>query len=745
MAKLKKILPGLNYLSVYLIILIFFNILLLNIPLTKVFGYEFSAVNSILMFLMTGFYTISLLKLSVASEISHLRFFRRLFLVYFVFLIIPMLISISNSILTINCSMKDGFEFYSVLALPAVAVGTFFAALSFSLQKRFSGFLFIVFFIVVFSVPFLEFYFNPQIYFYNPIFGFFPGTIYDEGLSVTARLLIYRILNLLFFSTAGSLLLFSILKNKKYIKLLTITFSLIIAALFYYFSPAMGFTTTFGSLEHKLGGKIVTKHFNIYYPQKMEKKKVEAMILYHEYYYDRLSNFFGFDYKGRINSFVFWDNSQKKELFGTGSADVAKPWLKSTFISKEDFDVTLRHEIAHCYAGGFGTGILKVAAGLNPFLIEGTAVAAAPQYDENDIDYMAALAYSHGYNVNIQSMLKGFAFYTNVASTAYIYAGAFVKFMVDKYGIDKFKMLYGGGDFFKVYGIRVIDAEREFYAYLKAYGETGSKQQANYYFGRSTIFSKLCPRFVYDRLQNAWDDYNQNNFNAAKDLFYEILKKTDNYSALVGYSESLAKLNRIDSAVKIISNRIAKFKNSGSYYNLELRQADLTALKGDFTSADSIYQNLVSQNPSRTLFYLANLRIAFMRDTSDLIQYIEGSEFDKYLILKKLNTKEYLYSSFPVMINLSNALGESYRIFLKNFGKTLETNNYLGSFAAYKLSQFMLDNLDYSGARRIASLSLRHHEDKNFSLILRENNDKCEWIFKNHAMVLDSSHFLTIK
>ncbi len=539
------------------------------------------------------------------------------------------------------------------------------------------------------------------------------------------------------------LLLFSILKNKKLLRFFIILGSLFVSFLFYSLSPALGYSTTFQSLEQALGGKINTEHFNIYYPEKMDKEKVEAMILYHEYDYDRLKKFFGFDFKGKINSFVFWDDNQKKELFGTGNADVAKPWLKSIFISKGDLTVSLRHEIAHCYAGGFGTGPLKVAADLNPFLIEGIAVAASPVFDENDVDYMAALAYSNGYRINIGSMLSSYSFYTSVASTAYIYAGSFVKYLVDKYGIDKFKSLYGGGDFFKIYGMRVNDEEKFFYTFLKNYGESGNKNQANYYFGRQTIFSRLCPRYVSDRLQKAWTFYSNKNYPYAKKIFLEILNKTDNYSALVGYAESLAFLNQTDSAVKILSERISNYKNSGSYYNLELRLADLMSENGNFSAADSIYKKLRTQNPSRTLFYLSNLRIALLKDTSAIKLYLKGSEFDKFLILKNLNIKEYVYSAFPVMTDLSEALDENYGLFLKNFAKPLDSSDYLSSLAAYRLSQYMINNMDLSGARRMAAISLRHHEDKNFTKILNDNYEKCEWILKNRENVLSGSKFLT--
>ena len=745
MAKIKNILSGYSYLSVYLLTLISLNLLLLNIPLAKVFGYEFSAINAIAITLLSGLYSISLIQKLKSSIYSTETFIRILISAFSLFLIIPALISITNSFLTINCSLKDGIAFYLVITFPSVLTGLFFAVVSLSLLKKFPRILFVVIFLSILAVPLFEFYFNPQVYFYNPIFGFFPGTIYDEGLSVSNKLILYKIINSVYFGTGSFLILLAILKAGKWLKKIFVILSILVAVIFYCLSPMLGFATTFGSLEKKLGGKVTTEHFNIYYPLTLEQKKVEALVLYHEYFYSQLKIFFGYDVKDKLNSFIFSDDVQKKELFGSANADVAKPWLNSTFISAGDYHNILKHEIAHCYSGQFGTGILKVAHGLNPFLIEGIAVAADPVFDDNNIDFMASLAYSYGYKISINSMLNNFSFYTQASSVSYIYAGSFTKYMVEHYGINKFKKFYEGGNFFDIYGIKLAAAEKEYYKYLESYGETGNRDEANYYFGRKSIFYKVCPRYISDRLEEAWRLFNQNNIIEAEKIFKEILGKTNNYSAVIGYAECLSKLNKKTSAVKVITGWLEQFKNTAYYYNLELQQADLMVENGNYIQADSVYSDLKRHEPSRILLYLADLRLTMINDTSTVKQYLEGSDFDKYLILKKINEKKYIYSSFPVMINLSSLLNEGYDLFIKDFDKPIEADDYLSSYAIYKLSVYMLDNLDYSNARKTAAMALRYVHDKNFNSILKDNYDKCEWILLHHNEVLANTKFAAIK
>jgi hypothetical protein len=42
---------------------------------------------------------------------------------------------------------------------------------------------------------------------------------------------------------------------------------------------------------------------------------------------------------------------------------------------------------------------------------------------------------------------------------------------------------------------------------------------------------------------------------------------------------------------------------------------------------------------------------------------VNGSDYDRYAILKDLNSKAYKYSSIPLMIDLSNSLEEDYQAF----------------------------------------------------------------------------------
>jgi hypothetical protein len=72
------------------------------------------------------------------------------------------------------------------------------------------------------------------------------------------------------------------------------------------------------------------------------------------------------------------------------------------------------------------------------------------------------------------------------------------------------------------------------------------------------------------------------------------------------------------------------------------------------------------------------------------------------------------------------------------FGKNFDVEDFSGSFAMYKLSNYMLVHLDFERARKIAALAMRVETDKNFNTILKSNYEKINWFYLNSKSVLNN-------
>ena len=67
----------------------------------------------------------------------------------------------------------------------------------------------------------------------------------------------------------------------------------------------------------------------------------------------------------------------------------------------------------------------------------------------NDISIkdLSALAFNNGYRVIISSLFQVLNFFKAILRLGYLYSGAFISYLTNKFGIEKVKVFYFDGDF----------------------------------------------------------------------------------------------------------------------------------------------------------------------------------------------------------------------------------------------------------------------------------------------------------
>jgi hypothetical protein len=230
--------------------------------------------------------------------------------------------------------------------------------------------------------------------------------------------------------------------------------------------------------------------------------------------------------------------------------------------------------------------------------------------------------------------------------------------------------------------------------------------------------------------------YDQKKIEDAKKIFTELLTVSDNYSPLIGLSYCFVEQNENQKAIELLRKNVHKFENTAYQYEIHFLLADLLAKDNQLPEADSIYKLLVSQNPNRTIFSLSTLRTDLINADSIIVKYLNGEDEEKYNILKSLNSVSYNYNSFPYLSSLARSSKVEYDIFLKNFSKPLEVNDYKSSYGIYKLSLYMCEKMDFDRARKMAALSLRYSDDPSFNSVLQSNFDRMNWLYKNSSETL---------
>ena len=185
-----------------------------------------------------------------------------------------------------------------------------------------------------------------------------------------------------------------------------------------------------------------TAHFDIVYSAgSVKRERIEQMGRLHEFYFDELTRELKIQSPGHIAIFIYASPEQKEKFIGAARTNIAKPWLRQLHMNLSDAEAVLRHELVHVLASEFGWSPLKIAP--NSGLIEGLAEAMERTAYEEPLNRAAALTYAAGLRPDIESLFTMTGFATVNSGVAYTIAGAFCRSLIDTFGIERFKEVYG--------------------------------------------------------------------------------------------------------------------------------------------------------------------------------------------------------------------------------------------------------------------------------------------------------------
>ena len=694
-------------------------------------GYELSAVNGILLFILGGFGTIYYQKKIYRKSLDIFCLENKYFILFSI--LTPLLIGFISSRLNSHCPIVEGILFFIVITIPSFFFGVITGNLCFGISKKFPAVLFVFIFIIIILSSLIEFFLNPQIYFYNPIFGFYPGTIYDEDLTVDRILVAYRLFNIAFFIIVY-FLSYDLREKKRTIKVAVILLIIFTSSLFSYLKPELYFATDQSRLEKNLPAVITTDHVKIHEPVSAIKKfKYKYVALLHEYYLDQIETQLSAKFPDKINSFLFESSNQKRELFGAGNADVAKPWLKQVYLNINDFDRALKHELAHDVAGMFAYSLYSVPSNFSPALIEGFATAVDNNYDGYPVHFMAKLAELSGYKFQVESLFSGMNFFSRNSSISYIFAGSFVKYLADNFGVEKIKLLYKNGEFDKIYNLSLHDLAKNYDDFLSNYTIHFNKYQAQLYFGGTTIFKKYCPRMAASEVKKAWEEYRDGKIDESSKLFKNVYNYSNSFQALSGIITCFSKQKKYSEGEQFLKDQIGYFIKSPNYFNLEIWLGDLYIENAKLDSASAVYDSLISQNPH--IGYTNDVlvrKLLLNKGIDSLKHYLHGSASEKFEIIKNLNNERFEYCSIPILINLSAQTNGKINEFLTALQKNIIVNDFASSYASLQLSKYYLEKLEYEKAEYFAVRALYFNMDDNEKYKTVENLRMVNW-FTNFA------------
>ncbi len=587
--------------SIVLVILI--SIAITFLPLIGTLGYEYSLAISFILAFVSVFISSKFAGVEFRTKFGTEKGFGDLastiFITNYLIAVCPLLIGLASSMLKQDCFVREGLYFYLLIPLVTVFFSTGLGILCGTLFRRW-GFL-VAALILISTICFSiwQVYNDPSFFFYNIVIGYFPGPLYDEVIPITTTFIVYRILTLCW----GILFLISarlsarLLNGFKHGVLgfwdIVIFLSIVgVLVVVYLNENEIGISYTREYItQNYLKSSFETEHFVIHYSPGTEvAQNIRLIAEDHEWRFRRLKDLLKINPGEKIRSYIYPDTETRKKLIGAGETTVANPVKNEIHLVYDTFpDPVLKHELAHVMASGFGMKILHVSPKIG--LIEGLAVASDWSRDSYTPHQWSKAMIELGDAPDINSIV-GFGFWYAPPRKSYTLMGSFSRFLIDNYGIERFKALYKTGDF-SIYGKSLDELTREWRSFLDGI-TIPSKLNilAKYMFQEPSIFQGRCPRRIAELKQMGVKDFDDGNFYGSKNLFLEASElNPDDPGVIESLAYSYYFDKDYDELRKLLENDFS-FPDIDKAI-LENLKGNLLWQTGEVEEAERVFRNLV--------------------------------------------------------------------------------------------------------------------------------------------------------
>ncbi|MDZ7659871.1 hypothetical protein [Fodinibius sp.] len=527
-------------------------------------------------------------------------FYAALRIVGYLFLVgLPLLVKA----LFTGCFSIHGLAFWLLFPLPSVFFGYAIGRLIRSLKLPYAKAITVGILLFI-GVGFLliELLIYPQVYFFNHVWGGWPGPIYDEVVRINGATVFFRMLTLLW---AVLLWHIPVLDKDRYTKWI-VGFSAVAILISYTQLTEFGINSPRSYLQKVLGGHQSTEHFELYYDKRLYSDyEIDLIAQEHEFYFDQISSQLALadrDTADKIESYLYGHPWQKKKLVGAKFTSYVPVWLEQDqlHIAKEQLDSSLKHELVHVMAKQFGNWF---NASWSIGLIEGVAVAIdGGSSSTSTIHQIVVSEKPYPSAKELERAFSFWGFYGGRSGVNYTTSGSFVRVLMQNYPIDYLKEAYRTGNLEQAYQSDWQKLANEWHAVLDTVEVDSIDQQvARRIFGMQSLFEKKCPHVVSD-------------FAAAHDNYRFSLANRDTAQALQFLDRALVETDSAEpiktewSYRNLLTGYSEKIRQaatlSDTTVDLQLLYADAFAMTDNWQQAErhrSKGQKLFAENPDSVL------------------------------------------------------------------------------------------------------------------------------------------------
>lgn len=578
------------------------GVVLWPVPLLNIVHVESAAVVAFVAFFAAGWAALTAFNRSAPLSAGHVLTTQT------AALLVPLVLLTVSLLWTPNCDYVRGLLFYALF--PGITV-VFAVAVAYALSGtgwRFQKTLLAGLGIGIASLgPLYDVGWHPQFYTYNHVFGGVLGPIYDEELAVRTGLFTFRGLTLLW---AGAAFLLGRMLRRSATRWIECAAGLLLIGLIgaaYGWAGPLGFNTPAWYLQKQLGGHHQTEHFDIYYdPGSLETHELNTLAQDHEYRYAWLEDRLQVDGPDRVASYLYPDADTKARLTGARTTSVAPVWLPrpQSHLLLDRYDATFGHELVHVFSRQFGLPILNASWAVG--LVEGTAVALeppngrpTPQEQVSAAVLSADRAAPEDLASQVAARLQPFGFWTGRGAVSYTTMGAFVQFLLDRYGPERLRAVYARANFETVYG-RSLNALAQDWAdavHDLPVIARSAEALVTRRFAQPSLFERRCPHYLppYRRAyQSGQAALAEGDTTAAVQHFARALHRQPRFVEAHG---ALARVRLARGAATAVIQQLDTLEVMPRRPSLAFSLGDAYVITGDSAAAQRQYQTVFQQLP----------------------------------------------------------------------------------------------------------------------------------------------------
>ncbi len=317
-----------------------------------------------------------------------------------------------------------------------------------------------------------------------------------------------------------------------------------------------------GAMLSYLSAEKKTEHFIIAYPPSGDAaNNIDEISNHAEWCWDDLCRRWGIAPRKKVALYCFNNYGDLQKHTGAGAHAV----VRSVFLSAgEATGDTMLHELVHALHIELGPRWTTL---FNRGVEEGVAEAFSAYYaDLPEAHRREAGALKHDRLPDAAVFMDLLGFWTIREGNAYSAAGSFIGFLVQQYGMDKFRAFTKSLDYEKAYGCGLADLDKAWRVFLSSITvdlETQLRAAESY---DATLWGESyldcgCPKLgdtiekPETRARNLW---NAGNYRAAQDAYAGLFKKDGKARWAGQMAQCLYRMGREEEAVPLLEQQLAR-------------------------------------------------------------------------------------------------------------------------------------------------------------------------------------------